>query len=134
MIKKTELATASSALQTGQFAGTKLAVIDGDRETVGTMFADRPSKLEVVFNTPVNWLDVTIQNENYGGAISAEGLGFKSDDIRVLIDPLLGCHTKRIEMKEPAKGKITFETKGGAGRMLLFDISGFLDKTAKIRQ
>lgn len=120
------LVTAYSAVQSGDNPGKKLGAIDGNWRTSGTVFKDQPVKLKVTFKSPVDWLDVTVNNDSYGAPISLKGMGFDSSDVRRFISPVRGRHTYRFELKERSLGTLEFSSPGGSGAIYLYDISGFL--------
>ena len=120
------LVTAYSAVQEGDRPGKKLRAIDGNWRTKGTYFADKPAKLTVTFHTPIDWLDVTVNNADYGAAISLKGMGFEVSDVRDFIPPERGRHTYRFKLPQQTEGELVFETNGGSGKIELHDISGFI--------
>lgn len=126
-ILKVRLITAFSCRIDG---AKNVTVINGSRKKGSWVVAGKPTRLEVEFRELVEHVDITFERAGFNGKVSMEGLGLKFADI-VTVLPVLEQFTYRFKPPTPVKGKLLFQTLGGAGHLAIVNISGFTAQELK---
>jgi hypothetical protein len=104
-----------------------IVVINGNRLIGGWIVNNKLTTMVIDFREVIKWIDITLENKGYTGIIEVAGLGIALPNLMTLL-PNDTRFTYRINLPEPAKGKLTFNGSGGSGEFTIFNISGFEDK------
>jgi hypothetical protein len=104
-----------------------IVVINGNRLVGGWIVNNKLTTMVIDFREVIKWIDITLENKGYTGIIEVAGLGITLPNLMTLL-PSETRFTYRINLPEPAKGKLTFNASGGKGEFTIFNISGFEDK------
>jgi hypothetical protein len=104
-----------------------IAVINGSRLVGGWNISNKLTTMVIDFREVIKWADITLENKGYTGIIEVAGLGITLPNLMTLL-PNETRFTYRINLPEPAKGKLTFNASGGSGEFTIFNVSGFEDK------
>jgi hypothetical protein len=104
-----------------------IVVINGNRLVGGWIVNNKLTTMVIDFRQTISWIDITLENKGYTGSIELAGLGVTVPNLMTLL-PNETRFTYRINLPEPAKGKLTFNASGGKGEFTIFNISGFEGK------